>query len=278
MSRYCWIGLSGWLFLVIAAVGCGDDDDETPVDGGSGGSSAPAGKALESLTAAETEALCDDLLDVVRAASTPERQCIEAALSSDATSEAECNRARMECLDDEAYDDFDAFRCTEFTGSGASTAPEFECDTKVSEVKACYSSVSSWLRGLRCSQAGDAPETPACVEELESECDFGLSALIEVPEANACEQSGSSACSCGGETYDYDFGVGAQCNSCATQNCCDSFAECQNDTACKCFWECLGQGETSANCYPRCNITTFPPAFSDHAACLTTSCRETCEL
>jgi hypothetical protein len=277
MSRYGFIGVSGLLFLATAAWGCGDDDDG-PADGGSGGSSAPSGKALEDLTASEMEALCDDLLAVVREASTPERQCIELGLG-DAMTEAACNRARMECLDDETYEDFDAVRCAKYTGSCAATAPDFACDTEVSEVRSCYASVSSWLKGLRCSQAGDAPEIPSCVEELEDDCDFGLSALVALPEVDAglsCEPSGGSSCSCGGETFDYDFGVGAQCNSCAIESCCDSFAECQNDSACRCYWECLGEGDD--DCYGRCNITMFPPAFSEHASCLTSSCGDPCEL
>ena len=278
MSRYGFIEISGLLLLATAAWGCGDDDDETPGDGGSAGSSAPSGKALEDLTASETEALCADLLEIVRETSTPERQCIEAGLA-DATSESECNRARMECLEDETYDDFDAIRCAKFTGSGAADAPDFECDTKVSEVRSCYASVSSWLKGLRCSQAGDAAEIPDCVADLETDCEFGLSTLLALPDVDAgqsCEPSGASSCSCSGETLAYDFGVGAECNTCAVQNCCDSFAECRSDTACNCYWDCLGDG--GDDCFATCKITDYPPEFGAHASCLTNNCRTACDL
>jgi hypothetical protein len=275
MSRYEFIGVAGVLLAVGAGWGCGDDDD-APGDAGSGG--AAEGKALENLTASEKEALCDDLLAVVREASTPERQCIETALE-DSTTESACNRARMECLDDEAYDDFDGFRCANFTGSGATVDPEFQCDTKVSEVKSCYASVSNWLKGLRCSQAGDAPEIPACIEDLEEDCEFGLSALVSGATADAglsCEPTGASSCSCGGETYRYDLGTGAQCNTCAVQSCCVSFAECQNDTACRCYWDCLGEGND--DCFNPCGITDYPPLFADHASCLSDSCKDPCGL
>lgn len=83
-------------------------------------------------------------------------------------------------------------------------------------------------------------------------------------------------CKDGATTLSYDFGLGDECNACATESCCDSFVDCQGETDCTCYWDCLNSGETE--CDQRCNITGFPPEFADHAVCLSDNCNAACGL
>lgn len=293
----------------IAPSGCGDDDDSVAPP--------PAGKALMNLTPREIRGLCEALLSKVRAASTPEQQCVEAALATSSTATA-CDTARKSCLSDEAYQDFQQARCTAYDEGADSDIPRFNCDTEVSEVTQCYDKVATWLEGLRCSQAGKAPEIPTCIDDLsdDGQCGFGLSKLLAESDADAadagslscqpakkvsclctdggkgtqtcnqdgvyepcdCTAAGSGyACKSGSKTYPYDFGVSAECNDCATKNCCASYADCQADADCACYWDCLGQsGQT--DCFAPCGLTDTPDAFVDHAVCLRDNCRAPCEL
>jgi hypothetical protein len=83
-------------------------------------------------------------------------------------------------------------------------------------------------------------------------------------------------CRVGGKSYPYDFGDDV-CNACATKSCCDSYAECQDDEACACFWECLG---TRDDCSTPCGLDPDenPPQFADHALCLIDNCDVACGL
>lgn len=278
MIRMSWLGMLGAVCLG-AAVGCGDDDSS------SGGPL--AGKTLSSLTADDVEDVCSELIGIVRDASSPERQCIAEALDATDT-ESECNDVRASCLRAENYTDYDSERCRTWT-----SAPDFDCDTKVSEVKACYESVADWLGDLRCSQAGDAPESPDCVTDLIDDCGFRFSTLLRDggedvdagrPDAGNVDAGGGSGdeymCRDGSQSVPYDFGLGAACNACGAESCCDSFVDCQNDTACSCFWDCLNSGEADSamDCFPPCNISAFPPDFADHAVCLSDNCTAPCEL
>jgi hypothetical protein len=305
MNRYRLIHVSGVL-LALAAAGCGDDDDDTPANGDAS-VAPPPDKALSKLTASEIESLCAELLDPVKAASTPEQQCVELALRTEETVAA-CDTARKDCLEDETYQDFSAVECASFTSS---TAPKFDCETKVSEVTSCYDKVASWLKGLRCSQAGKAPAMPACIDELEDDCDFGLSKLTGGDGGMSCEPGDYASCTCtggakgtqlcnsegmydacacgsmpgpgeyvcksGSDTYPYDFGGGDSCNDCAVKGCCASFADCQQDTACACYWECLADPDTD-DCFLPCKLTKYPDAFVEHASCLSDSCGTPCGL
>ncbi len=296
MKRY---GLIAVLGVSLAAVGCGDDDD-------SGGGGPASDKTLAALTGAELEDLCDDLLGTVRSVSTPVVQCTSDALEEVET-RAECDDQVDECVAEELYEDFDAVQCKNFRGGG----DEFDCDRTVGDVKQCYDRTASWLRGLKCSQAGDAPEQPACVDDLIDDCGLGLSTLLEAsddaPDAGgmSCEPGDLMACSCSGggsglqtcssrgeygdcecatsfecsvgsQSYPYDLGSDA-CNACAVASCCDSFVDCQNDDACECYWECLNKGDD--DCDVQCDLPAeYPPEFTEHASCLSTACETPCEL
>lgn len=294
MIRTGWVGMLGAVCLG-AVASCGDDDSA------SGGPL--AGKTLSSLTADDVEDLCSDLIGIVRDSSSPERQCVAGALDT-TDSEAECNDVRASCLRAEEYIDYDNVRCRSWT-----SAPDFDCDTKVSEVEACYEQVADWLDGLRCSQAGDAPDSPDCVSDLVDDCSFGFSTLLtdgsEDVDAGAGDAGGGAAgrggsgggssgsggaggggsgeeytCRDGTQSVPYDFGLGAECNACGAESCCDSFVDCQNDTACLCFWECLNGGEVDSamECFGPCNISAYPSEFADHAVCLDENCRAPCGL
>lgn len=82
-------------------------------------------------------------------------------------------------------------------------------------------------------------------------------------------------CKDGNESYPYDLKSGAECNACATQNCCDSFLACVKDTACTCYLECEGD---DAECYSQCMISADPPDFDQHLTCLVDNCADPCEL
>ncbi|HKU37717.1 MAG TPA: hypothetical protein VJR89_06205 [Polyangiales bacterium] len=303
----------GYAVVLVAAVGCGDDDDGSgPADGGAAGSPAPAsGKALSALTASELEGLCGELLGPVKSASTPEQLCTEAALSTESTASA-CDTERKACLEDKTYQDFSKVRCADFTSS---TAPKFDCNTKVSEVTSCYDKVATWLKSLRCAQAGKAAELPDCIDELDADCDFGLSKLIsddEQPDGNmSCDPGDYANCTCtggskgtqrcndkgtfdacvcgempsndkfvcrsGSKSYPYDFGGGSACNECATDKCCSSFVDCENDTACACYWTCIADPDI-ADCEAHCKVSDIPEAFVDHAVCLADNCSTPCDV
>jgi hypothetical protein len=303
-KRYSLVGLM-LMFAATAAWGCGDDDDV---------GAPPAGKALQDLTPREIRGLCEQLLSKVRGASTPEQQCVEAALSTSSTTAA-CDTARKSCLSDKEYQDFQQARCKTYDDGAGSDVPSFDCDTEASEVTRCYDRVATWLEGLRCSQAGKAPEIPSCIDELnDGACSFGLSQLLADGDASdggslSCQPGKQVSCLCtdggkgiqtcnpdgvyepcdctsagagyecksGSMTYPYDFGVSAQCNDCATKNCCPSFADCQGDADCACYWDCLGQSGQS-DCFAACDITDSPSSFVDHAVCLRDNCRSPCDL
>lgn len=304
MKRYGLVGLM-LMLAASAASGCGDDDDGVP--------SAPAGKELRQLTSRELEGLCQDLLSRVRKASTPEQQCVQAALETASTTAA-CDSARTLCIGEEQYQDFGDARCKDFAGA-TSDDPPFDCDTPVSEVTGCYDRVAKWLSGLRCSQAGKAPEIPSCIEDLSTgRCGIGLSQLLAddaegdagslscqpgkkvsclcagnakgtqtcnadgVYEVCDCASDGSGyECKSGSKTYPYDFVGTAACNECATKSCCTSYVDCQSDADCACYWDCLGQSGQD-DCFAACGITASPAAFVDHAVCLKDNCRAPCDL
>ncbi|HKP62415.1 MAG TPA: hypothetical protein VJV78_37030 [Polyangiales bacterium] len=309
MKRNNLAYVTGMALLALTASACGDDDD-TPADRDASVTPVPSSKALSKLTPSEIESLCEELLDPVRAASTPEQLCTEAALELENTSAA-CDAERKACLDDGAYQDFSKVRCASFTSS---TAPKFDCDTKVSEVTSCYAKVATWLKSLRCSQAGKAPELPACVDELGEKCQFGFSKLTgggsdsdggmscEPGDYNNCTCSGGTkgtqlcnsagvyeecacgqmtgddyVCKSGSKSYPYDFGGGDGCNDCAVKNCCASFAACEQDTACACYWKCLADPDT-ADCLTPCKLKDYPDDFVEHASCLTDACETPCDL
>jgi hypothetical protein len=310
MKRYGWVGLM-LILAAVAAWGCGDDDDGPQVAPPSGS------KALKSLSARELRGLCQELLDRVRDVSTAEQQCVSIGLSTASTASA-CDTAKKSCIDHKSYEDFSKDRCAVFDAPDAGrTLPTFDCDTTVSEVRACYVKVSSWLEGLRCSQAGKAAEIPSCIDELsDGKCSFGLSQLLADTEPTAtdagalscepkkmvsclctdgekgtqtCNADGvyepcicgtagtSNECKSGSKSYPYDFGAGDECNQCATKSCCISFVDCQSDADCACYWDCLGQSG-QPDCYSACGITDSPPAFVEHAVCLRDSCRSQCQL
>lgn len=272
---------AGCVLLVAAAVGCGDDD------GGSDEPAAPAGKALEALSAAELESLCAQLLSKVRAASTPQNLCTQVALAGDPSSVASCNAARTVCIEEEDYKDEDEYadaRCADLTSLPASARPSYACDTTVSEVSKCYDSTATWFKTLSCSSSEAQQKPPECYTELQSgDCEFDLAGLLassdggmSTPDMDAEVPGTESVCRVGGKSYPYDFGDDG-CNACATSNCCDSYAACRNDESCACFWDCLG---TKDDCYTPCGleIDENPPQFDDHALCLIDSCDVVCGL
>jgi hypothetical protein len=162
--------------VVVGSWGCGDDDV-----GSDGAVRKPSpSTALEDLVGSELAGLCEQLLARVRDVSTAEQQCVEAALAAASTASA-CDAARKACLRDEEYTDFVKARCNHYGDTGPDAdIPMFRCDTKVSEVTSCYDKVAKWLERLRCSQAGEAPALPSCVDELsDGACKFGLSKLLE---------------------------------------------------------------------------------------------------
>jgi hypothetical protein len=296
----------GWMIVVgaIAAWGCGDDDDSV--------APAPSGKELQELKPVELRGLCEQLLNRVRSVSTPEQQCVEAALDGAETTSA-CDTARKSCLSEKDYQDYDSARCPKFEDLPRDEVPAFDCDTTVSEVTSCYERVAKWLDSLRCSQAGDAPLIPSCIDDLSTgRCKFGLSKLLTrasdtdagsmscQPKARVsclcagggkgtqtCNDDGvfepcdctetTAECTSGTKSYPYDFSGSAECNECATQHCCASFVDCQMDTDCSCYWDCLGEGRQE-DCLEVCKISDSPQAFVDHAVCLRDNCRLICDV
>jgi hypothetical protein len=298
------------LLAVIASVaslalwGCGDDDESV--------APAPSGKELQELKPVELHGLCEQLLNRVRGVSSPEQQCVEAALATAETTSA-CDSARKSCLSDKEYQDFDKARGAKFEDLPKADVPAFECDTTVSEVTSCYERVAKWLDSLSCSQAGKAPLIPSCIDDLsDGRCEFGLSKLLsQATESDAgskscqpkdrasclcagggkgtqtcnddgvfepCDCSASGAvCKSGSKSYPYDFGGSSECNECATQNCCASFVDCQMDTDCICCWDCLGQSG-QPDCLAQCKLSDYPTPFVDHSVCLRASCRVDCDV
>jgi hypothetical protein len=300
------------LMLVVAglaAFGCGDDDSDKVAP-------APAGKELRKLTPVELRGLCEELLNKVRSASTPEQQCVQTALDMSTTTSA-CDTARKSCLSDKDYQDFDKARCKDFS-KVKEDDPPFDCDSLVSEVTSCYDRVATWLTGLRCSQAGKSPEIPSCIEDLsDGKCGVGLSQLLTTSEPGdggasdsgsmSCEPFSSVSCLCsdgakgmqscnkdgvyepcecksasgfqckaGSKSYPYDFDGTSACNECATENCCQSYIDCRNDKDCACYWDCLGSNQD--DCETPCDISGPPDKFVDHAVCLHDNCLSPCKL
>jgi hypothetical protein len=314
--------IAAWAAVAVVALvglvgswGCGDDDV-----GDGPGRKAPPSAALEDLVGAELTGLCEQLLARVRDVSTPEQQCVEVALASESTTSA-CDSARKACVRNKEYTDFEKARCNHYGDTTSDVDPPmFRCEVKVSAVTSCYDKVAKWLEGLRCSQAGEAPAIPSCIDELsDGACKFALSKLLEGGPAGdagdgslSCEPGKKVSCLCSGDaergtqacnrdgiydpcvcgsasggsayscksgdmTYPYDFGVSAACNECATTNCCVSYAQCESDEDCACYWECLGKSGVD-DCFGPCGITDYPDAFVDHASCLRDSCSVPCEL
>ena len=277
MKRAGTFGVMAML-AAAAAWGCGDDDAGKDA----GLTTAPAGKALSRLTAAEMEGLCAQLLETVRDAASPQQQCVEAALAK-AGSSAACESASKACVDDASYAEWNKVRCLRLTGDSAAGLPKFGCDTKVADVTACYAQVGRWLDGLRCSQAGDAPAIPTCLADLsDGDCKFGLSRLLSDSEAESdaggrAPEPGATECRANGKAVDYDFGAGEACNTCAIKNCCASFDACEADADCACYWKCLGQ-TGMRDCRKDCGLSDYPADFVDHAACLTDHCASPCDV
>lgn len=303
-------GLVGLTFVLALGVasGCGDDDDKV--------APAPAGKELRKLSPVELRGFCEELLNKVRSASSPEQQCVQAALDVAATPSA-CDTARKSCLSAKDYQDFEKARCKDFS-KVKEDEPPFDCDSVVSEVTSCYDRVAKWLTDLRCSQAGKSAEAPSCLSDLSvGKCGVGLSQLLTTADAGdagaadggklscqpftnvsclcsdgakgtqSCNKDGVYApcecrsasgyeCKSGIKSFPYDFDGTSACNECATENCCPSYVDCQNDTACACYWECLGSNQD--DCLTACNITSDPDAFIDHAVCLKDNCLSPCDL
>jgi hypothetical protein len=118
-----------------------------------------------------------------------------------------------------------------------------------------------------CTCSGGAKGTQLC----DSKGEYGECVCGQEPKP------GEFVCKAGDDTYPYDFGGGDECNECAVDNCCASFAACERDTACACYWDCLADPDTD-DCLTPCKLSDFPEPFADHAECLSDSCLTPCDL
>ncbi|XYH97969.1 hypothetical protein ACMHYB_61215 [Sorangium sp. So ce1128] len=149
--------LVGVLMAGLALAACGGDDD-----GGDGGQSGGDldGKQLSSLTAADSQALCQDL-----AASftiTKEDLCEVAGAFASAFGGGDCEAAKAECMSEPEQPS---------EGGGCSTAGFTSCTATVAEYKACMTAQADALKAISCATPPDTSgELPAACAPLSDKC------------------------------------------------------------------------------------------------------------
>ncbi|MGK3988916.1 hypothetical protein WME99_38085 [Sorangium sp. So ce136] len=149
--------LVGVLMAGLALAACGGDDDGG--DDGSTGGGDLDGKQLGSLTAADSEALCQDLAASVTV--TKEDLC-EVAGAYSALGGADCEATTAECMS-QPEQPSEGVECSSagFTG----------CTATVAEYKACMTAQVNTLKAISCTSPPDTSgEQPAACAPLNDKC------------------------------------------------------------------------------------------------------------
>ncbi|WP_437958010.1 hypothetical protein WME76_43165 [Sorangium sp. So ce119] len=149
--------LVGVLMTGLALAACGGDDDGGD-EGNSGGDL--DGKQLGSLTAEESQAVCEDV--AASATVTKEDVCELAGAFASAFGGADCETAKAECMSQPEQP-------TE--GGECATAGFADCTATVAEYKACMTAQIEALKSITCETPLDTSgEPPAACAGLDQKC------------------------------------------------------------------------------------------------------------
>ncbi|WP_437306672.1 hypothetical protein [Sorangium sp. So ce388] len=145
------------LMAGLALAACGGDDDGGDDGDNSGGDL--EGKQLSSLTAAETQQVCQDL--AASATVTKEDLC-EVAGAFSALGGADCEATKADCMSQpEQPSEGGECSTTGFTG----------CTATVAEYKACMTANVNTLKAISCTMPPDTSgEQPAACAALNEKC------------------------------------------------------------------------------------------------------------
>ncbi|KYF60766.1 hypothetical protein BE15_08660 [Sorangium cellulosum] len=149
--------LVGVLMAGLALAACGGDDDGGD-EVNSGGDL--DGKQLSSLTAEESQAVCQDL--AASATVTKEDVCEIAGAFASAFGGADCEATKAECMSEPEQPPPD---------EGCATAGFTDCTATVAEYKACMTAQVQALKAITCATPLDtAAEPPAACAALSEKC------------------------------------------------------------------------------------------------------------
>jgi hypothetical protein len=80
----------------------------------------------------------------------------------------------------------------------------------------------------------------------------------------------------GSATYSTDIFNTLECNQCATSNCCDTWVDCQKDSACMCAFKCLSASNIDA-CVTACG-GDGATKFDAFGTCWAGHCKDSCNI
>ncbi|WP_437914177.1 hypothetical protein WME73_49685 [Sorangium sp. So ce302] len=159
--------LLGLVMAGLALAACGGDDDGG--DGGQSGGDLDS-KQLGELTAAESQAVCDDIAGSFEISK--EDMCDLEGLSATFAGE-DCEAAKAECISSPAE--------PEPTGS-CDTSGFAGCTATVAELKGCITATTNLLKAITCeSSLEDLAQQPAACAAVSEKC----------PELSGAEGEGS---------------------------------------------------------------------------------------
>ncbi|HTN89551.1 MAG TPA: hypothetical protein VL242_38000 [Sorangium sp.] len=149
--------LVGVLMAGLALAACGGDDDGGDTGGNSGGDL--EGKQLSSLTAAETQQVCQDLAASVTL--TKEDVCEFSGAFAGAFG-GDCEATKAECMSQPEQPS---------QGGECSTTGFTDCTATVAEYKACMTAQIEAMKAVTCATPPDTSgEPPAGCAALDQKC------------------------------------------------------------------------------------------------------------